>query len=587
MTGTRLSRRLLLGLLICHAALLAWGAYRQSPTFNEPGHLVAGISNWQFGRFDVYSVNPPLVRMVAAAPVLLAGAKTEWRSFREGPGARPEFGLGADFVAANGERSSQLFTFARWACIPFGMLGACVCFWWGRDLYGPAAGLLAAVLWCFCPNILAHGQLITSDAAATALGVFACYTFWRWLKRPTWWHALVSGVVLGIAELAKTTLVIFYPLWPLLWLVYRWPQRRELGSRDWLREAGMLVARMIVGLYVINLGYGFEGTFTRLGYYRFVSAALGTELGAGTPSKNGGNRFTGTWLENVPIPLPKHYVLGIDLQKQDFENYDRPSYLRGQFSPKGWWYYYLYALAIKVPLGTWLLVGLATTARFWGRTSVTWNDELILLSPALVILAFVSSQTGFSEHMRYVLPIFPFVFIWVGRVATLRLRQHRLLTGAVVAALAWSICSSLWICPHSLSYFNELVGGPTGGSAHLIQSNVDWGQDLLELKRWLNRHPEAKPLNLVYFGYFDPEHASLPYVVPERLLTGNSERIQVSQIPAGWYAVSANFVRGYPWFVYTGSGSEAYLDQNQLTAFQELKPVAMAGYSILIYHVER
>jgi len=573
-----------LSILSLHAAMLAWGAYLHSPTLNEPGHLAAGISNWQFGRFDVYSVNPPLVRMLAAVPVLLAGAKTDWRGFYEGPGTRSEFRLGSDFVAANSVRSTWLFTLARWACIPFSLLGGYICFRWGSELYGPAAGLLALTLWCFCPNVLAHGQLITSDAAAASLALAAGYTFWRWLKQPTWWHTLVSGLVLGVAELAKTTLVVFYPLWPLMWLAYRWPELRQMSHRCWLRELGMLASRMLVGMYVINLGYGFEGTCMRLGNYRFVSAALGAAPGTKEAPSNGGNRFSGTWLSSLPVPLPKHYLLGIDLQRQDFENFNRPSYLRGQFSPKGWWYYYLYALAIKVPLGTWLLIALAASVRIAAKTG--WRDEFILLSPAFIILAFVSSQTGFSEHMRYVLPIFPFAFVWIGRLAAVFDGQHRIRTGLAIAALAWSIGSSLSIYPHSLSYFNELVGGPRGGPAHLIHSNVDWGQDLLELKKWRDKHPEAQPLNLVYFGYFDPRHVGFEYIASEALFSGNGP-LRADEIPPGWYAVSVNFVRGYPWFAYKGDGTEGHLAQERLVAFQKLQPVAIAGYSIYIYHVER
>jgi 4-amino-4-deoxy-L-arabinose transferase-like glycosyltransferase len=591
---SRLYCAFLLSIIALHCVGLAWMAAVDSPTFNEPAHLVAGLSNWQLGRFNIYSVNPPLVRMVAAVPALLSRARTDWHRFSEEPGARPEFDLAREFIAANGERSLWIITLARWACIPFSVLGAYICFRWARDLYGSGAGLLSLTLWCFCPNILAHGHLITSDVAATALGITAGYTFWRWLKQPTWWHTLISGLVLGAAELAKTTLVIFYPLWPLMWLAYRWPQRPDMTGRDWLREAAMLAVRMIVGLYVINMGYGFEGTFTRLGDYRFISAALGgTSANEGAPQGTG-NRFAGTCWEHLPVPLPKHYVVGIDLQKQDFENYKRSSYFRGRFSGTGWWYYYLYALAIKVPLGTWLLLGLASSLWIWRgpgevaprtKQSISARDEFILVAPAAIILTFVSSQTGFSEHMRYVLPIFPFVFVWIGRIVTGLGRKKWIIAGATTTALAWSIASSMWIFPHSLSYFNELVRGPRGGPAHLILSNVDWGQDLVELKHWLAMHPKAAPLNLLYFGYFDPRDVGWDYSVPDQLLEDETW-ISATRIPPGWYAVSVNFVRGCRWYVHTEDGSIAKLGQNRLTAFQEIEPVAMAGYSIYIYHVE-
>jgi hypothetical protein len=482
----RIARRTVAVLLLIHTFLLAYSAYVHSPTLNEPGHLVAGLSHWKFGRFDIYSCNPPLVKMVAALPVMAAGYHEDWSGFYTGPGARPEFSMGEDFVAANGERSFFLFMIARWACIPFSWVGAMTCYLWARDLYGRPAGVFACLIWCFEPNILAHAALITPDAPATALGLAACYTFWRWLKTPTWTQAALTGVVLGLAELCKTTLIVFYPLWPLMWVVYRWRDRRHT---PWLREAGMLALRMLIGLYVLNLGYGFEGTFTPLGKFHFVSdlftgsSSLTPDTRHPTPLSSNiehptsniqHNRFAHTWLGALPAPFPKHYLLGLDITQQYFENPGRPSYLRGQWRDHGWWYYYLYACAIKVPLALWLLGALTiwTRLRRSGvveqrssggekqsssgveeqrssggekRTSEdassttpllhssstplqtssiqhpasTIRGEFILLFPAAVIFTVVSSQTSINEHMRYVLPAFPFFFIFISQTARL------------------------------------------------------------------------------------------------------------------------------------------------------------------------
>jgi len=427
---SRIARRTVFALLVIHTGLLAYSAYVHSPTLNEPAHLVAGLSYWRFGRFDVYNVNPPLVKMVAALPVMAAGYKEDWSGFYSGPGARPEMGMGETFVAANGERSFFLFMIARWACIPFSWIGAIVCYLWARDLYGRPSGVMAVAIWCFEPNILAHASLITSDAAGTALGLAACYTFWRWLKQPTWSQAALTGVVLGLAELCKTTLVLFYPLWPLMWLVYRWPDRTRMVARDWFREAAMLALRMLVGLYVLNLGYGFEGSLKPLQEFHFVSDLFtGRESSVESREQENPqseirnpesptNRFANSWLGNLPVPFPKHYLLGIDIQQKDFEHYGRPSYLRGVWQDHGWWYYYLYAAAIKVPIGLWALGLLAVIARLSlsrqerlsekppttndQRRTPRLRDEFILLFPATVIFAVVSSKTGFSEHFRYV-----------------------------------------------------------------------------------------------------------------------------------------------------------------------------------------
>ncbi len=134
-----------------------------------------------------------------------------------------------------------------------------------------------------------------------------------------------------------------------------------------------------------------------------------------------GNRFRGTWLERITVPLPADYVYGFDLQRRDFEA-GFESYLAGEWRHHGWWYYYLYAMAVKVPLGILILVVsniVWTLSAYLNR--VTWFDEFALVVPAIVILAVVSSQTGFNHHMRYLLPFWPYIFISTSKLAARRM----------------------------------------------------------------------------------------------------------------------------------------------------------------------
>ncbi len=207
--------------LLCHFALLVWGAAEHSPSVDEVGHMAAGVSHWQFGRFDLYRVNPPLVRLVAAIPVVISQPETDWSDYSDLPTSRSEFPCGRRFIEKNGSRSLWLFALARWMCIPFSLLGAGMCYLWGRDLYGPAAGRLASVLWCFSPTILGQAQMITPDTGATSLGLAAVYVFWHWLRRPDFPGAGLAGIVLGLALLTKGTWIILFGLWPALWLMWR------------------------------------------------------------------------------------------------------------------------------------------------------------------------------------------------------------------------------------------------------------------------------------------------------------------------------------------------------------------------------
>jgi hypothetical protein len=601
-TGQRFHRNLAAVLIMVHAALVAWPAWRWSPTVDEVAHLPAGVSHWKFRRFELYRVNPPLIRMIAAAPLLGADPQIDWSAFSEQPYDRPEFSIGPAFVRSNGQRIFWYFTWARWACLPVSVLGAWACYRWGKECYGAVPGLLSLALYTFCPNLIGNAALITPDAGAAAFGVLAGYCFWRWLRHPNVLTMGLAGVSLGLAELTKTTWIILFGLWPLLTLLWTLtapaaPTTEPNSPSETPEEPTppryslrgvQLCGMLVLGLYLLNLGFGFEKSFQRLDHFHFISRTLGGANAHTTP----GNRFAGTALGELPVPVPANYVAGIDVQRYDFER-KKWSYLCGEHKLGGWWYYYLYALGVKVPLGTIVLGCLAVISTGLRCRLLGWRtlrDDLIILLPALTVLALVSSQTGFSRYMRYVLPMLPFAYVWIGQVGRwFELRHHsaiihrtwqRGFAAASGVALVAAVCSSLAIWPHSLSYFNEIVGGPKHGPRHLLDANIDWGQDLIYFKEWVADHTEARPLFLSYFGFFDPKTAGLDYPPapgqPVARESGTIPNVGMPEPIAGWYAVSVNELYGYK---HLGAESDRY------AYLRQMQPVARCGYSILIFHL--
>lgn len=573
------SAHLLTVLLLVHAALLGWGAAVHSPTIDEIAWLPGGLAHWKTGRLDIVINHPPLVRLVAAAPLLFADP---CMTAFEHP--RDDRSVGSEFIRTNGSRSFWLFTLGRWACIPFSILGAIACFVWARDLYGPRPGLLAATLWCFCPNILAHGQLVAHDVPAASLGLIATYTFWRWLRCSNWTNTLLGGVFLGLALLTKMTMLLLVVLWPLLWIGWRvGTVEKRRSVRNWLIEGAMLATILVVAFDLVNLGYGFQGSFARLDSYRFRSQAMG-----GLEDQRG-NRFAGSSLGDLPIPFPRAFIEGVDFQRFALEG-GLPiqfSYLRGEWSVRGWWYYYLYALAIKVPLGTSCLLLLSVIFRIRRVDGVRRaRDEMVLLAPAAALLFVASASLAWTDHLRHILPCFPFAFVWISRIANVTWAGHRWLFGMGLVATAWSIVSSLSVYPHSLSYFNELVGGPVNGHYHLVSSNIDFGQDLLNLKRWYDQHPEARPLGLAYndLRSVDPHIAGIEYFeAPSGPAPGVPiERSRANDLgpKPGWYAANVNAFRVDEW-----PARRNYPDLPFYGYFLKFSPVARAGYSIYIYHI--
>ena len=303
-----------------------------------------------------------------------------------------------------------------------------------------------------------------------------------------------------------------------------------------------------------------------------------------------GNRFAGTPLGHLVVPVPANYLRGIDEQRRDLES-EWPSYLAGEWRLTGWWYYYLYALAVKVPLGIWALVFWSVgLTLFRHRSSAAIVDELGLWLPAMAVLVLVSSQTGFNHHMRYVLPLFPFVVIATTKTAYYFRAGRWLASSLVASCFFWALCSSLLAYPHSVSYFNEAAGGPGNGNAHLLDSNIDWGQDLLFLRDWLQKHPEARPLGLAYMNTVDPRIVGLEFDLPppgmaSSLSSGEQAAHETAGPQPGYFAVSVNFIRGMAYQAPNGRGSWHSVSAQDYVYFRQFQPSAKAGYSIFIYRI--
>jgi len=183
-------------IVLVHVLLAVYGALVHCPVMDEVAHLPAGISHWRFGHFDLYKVDPPLLRMVAALPVLAVGADEDWTNIAEDGvhWRRPEFLVGFDFARRNGDRLVLLIQLARLAMVPLSVVALIVCYVWARDLYGPVPGLVAATLWGFCPHALAYAPVLTPDVGGAALGVLTVFLAWRWSQ-------MRGGLMLWLAEL--------------------------------------------------------------------------------------------------------------------------------------------------------------------------------------------------------------------------------------------------------------------------------------------------------------------------------------------------------------------------------------------------
>jgi len=628
-------------LLLINATMLSWAATKHSPTLNEPAHLVAGLSHWELHDYSLYKVNPPLTRLLASLPVVLYGYESDWSQMQGIPGSRPELPVAEYFMAANGTRCINYFVLARWACIPFSLVGALICFFWSRDICNSnIAGLISMTVWCFEPNIMAHGELITPDCAATSLGLAAGYFFYRWLVVSSWKRALLAGALLGLAEVTKMSWVILFPLWPLLWLLKRilWSMlfSSESKNMDSLHtdthstshhqyqgsfgmEFFQMVTIICLCLYVLNAFYLFDGTGTPLRDCSFVSSTLN---GLGVPGAIG-NRFEDSLLGEVPIPVPKQYLLGLDVQNRDFEDYGYLNYLCGEFKDGGWWYYYSYGLLIKTAHGMHVLLlfslgGIFSVVRCYSRfrhnqeknncdvsqeirlekSAISASSQFhllvslaVLITPASFLFVIASARTEINQHIRYVLPCIGVACVlagasWLAVVFSKTKFIRHISFGAITSGLLWLVSTTLFHHPDCLAYFNEFAGGSRNGAKHLIHSNLDWGQGLLYLRRWMRSNPGKKPVHLAYHGFAAPTDFGIRDTLPVTAFFMPSDqpgKLQL-KLAKGFYVISANLLMGYP-APARHHRTATVIPPEVFSALRQMDPIGHLGYSLIVYEI--
>jgi len=537
-----------------HLVLGIDSARRLTVTHDEYWHLPAGLAVWQTGRFDADNLNPPLTRIWDALPLLCTSARID-------PAVQPgdAFQLGDHFLTDNRARYEFYLALARSMNLLFSVSTGLILAVWAKQLFGSGSACLAASLWAFCPNALAHAALVTPDAGAACLFTATLYAAWYFSKRPTWSRAVLLGALLGAAQLTKFTSLLLYPLCVAAWLIIRVRNRGIL----WEPRGRLLFQWLLafaVSLVVLNLGFLFRGSFERLDNYRFQSRAL---------------REIATVLKpvaGVRVPLPRDFLEGLDHQRLMMEG-QHPVYLDGEWRLDGFGDYYPRAMAYKIPHATQVLclLGLvfaAVPAGLLCGERVSW-----LLWVTVLVTIGLASCIGMQLGIRYALPVLPALYLASSQAARW-LGWNRFLVRTVLLLIPMAgLPLSLRYHPHHLAYFNELSGGPAGGRAHLLDSNLDWGQDLRELADYLHEHP-VEDLGLAYFGMLPPSELGIDYHLPP------SHRPE-----PGWYAVSVNFAFGRPHLIQNPDGQRRPADFQEFGYFRRLEPTARIGYSIDLYHI--
>jgi len=471
--------------------------------------------------------------------------------------------------------------------------------------------------------MLAHGRLVTTDVAAALGTTLAGLSFIRFLERPSRKVALVSGLALGTALLLKFSTFLLVPFLAALTVLWMLLESRKIirylsgaviigSSAAWLvllpylgTTAWYPPERQLWDAYFALFDYA-HGPLGRMGHApakedfaslvndrtRDLRACVRLITEPNFPRLKRCPAELAIFLADKPMVRAwGEYLLGLVLTTWRASAGDLAFFL-GEVSASGWRQYFPVVYAMKEPLAFHLLTAVALVlalTRVWSssmslRSMVAWlrshpADTLMLSWLALYWSMAIHSRLNLG--IRHLLPVFPFTIMlvsrqigrWLEMAPGLSVRLLSLLsTRRVVVAclLLWQVVSVLRVYPSFLAYFNEAVGGPAGGARYVVDSNLDWGQDLRRLRAFVDTH-QITQIGVDYFGGGSPG-----YELGEKFIPWESAK---GPYP-GWLAVSVSLLqfsqaRWDPALEYPAADAYAWL--------QGKRPAAQIGHSIYVF----
>jgi Dolichyl-phosphate-mannose-protein mannosyltransferase len=545
---------------------------QESQTYDEAVHLAAGYSYLTTGDYRLNPEHPPLSKMLAALPLLFLKPHLPVEDASWSNGNTLYFG--ATFLYLNRVPAETLLLVARSVTIlctvSFGLFLAV----WTRRRFGAAVALLALFLYALDPNIIAHGRYVTSDLPITCFLFLAVIAWAAFLSSRRWRDLATAGLGLGLASVVKFSGLALFPIFVVLYVIKWWQESRPdsgAASRRKLSASHLALSLAVIGGITVVLIAACYGPETiRLTRRGSPSAPLAARMDR--QDWFGERLYQTASFLNIPS---YSYLLGLRVVARH-NSEGHPAYLLGKTSEKGgWWYYFPVAFALKTPTAVLLLLLVSLLIVVAGLRHGNLFHILKRLPFHWYVLALPMTAfflLGMRSHLtiglRHILPVYPFLFVLVSAIV-LGSPSRKVLPVLLVAVALLQIAENVRIFPHYLAFFNLPSGGPAHGTDYLLDSNIDWGQDLKKFRRWLDTHGNP-PVCLAYFGM---SYTTL-YGMRQNSLPATWEVEKRSHLDCIG-AISATLLH------------DVYVQPGQFAWLRQLKPIGNIGYSLYLYDLRK
>jgi len=594
-------------LLTLFGLLAVTSMWNDNANYDERIHLPAGYSYITQQDMRLNPEHPPLVKDLAALPLLFMkinfpfqswGWNTPLTAYSSRTLAwQTDVSFGNDLLYYSGNDAQNMMRYGRIPIILIGILLGFYIFRFVRELWGDLAGIIALTFYSFSPTFLAHTRLVTTDVAAAAAFFISFYYLYKWLKAPTRRNLGVFGIVLGLGLLTKFSTFLLIPIFG--FIVFAW----ILLHGQWKKYLGGFILVLLIAYLVVGAVYAYH-TWNYPAEKQAIDTAFVLSTFGFRPLAN-----LSIWISSQPVLRAwGHYFLGflMVLQRSGGGN---TTYYLGEVSANGSRSYFPIVYLLKEPLAyillTFFALFLALKKFIAYKTSggksfrqdfsnLLKNNfaEFGMLAIIVVYWAF-SIKSNLNIGVRHVLPTLPFIYtltarqisFWIkggiqerisnyhGFWQLFSLYWRRFKRGFIIAVLfIWAVTSVVSAWPSFLAYFNGIAGGSNYGYKFVVDSNLDWGQDILRLAQFIEKN-NIKEIKMDYFSGAPAEY----YIKTAKIDSYNREVPQ-----KGWLAVSATILMG----ACKGDKIPCSYSERAYTWLDSYKPVAKIGYSIFVYDIK-
>ena len=574
--------------LVVTALILAiTSVWNDAPIVDEIPHIGAGYSYIARQDSRLNPEHPPLAKDLAGVSLKIYGIQDkvafEDKSWQTDINGQWEFGR--KLIFNSGNDATWVSRFAKLPILIFFIISAIIIFIWARQIANNFAALMALFLFAFSPTVLAHARFVTTDIPALFGVLLSSYFFVHYLKNQTRKNLIVAGFAFGIAELTKFSLFLLVPFFIILAVIYAFLNFSQSKVRATLYKLHSTALIILIGYIFVVWPVYILHTWN---YPPELQQAHTDNL----LQSYGRRSVAETVIYMADKPLIRglaEYGLGLLMVTQRSIG-GNTTYFLGEVRNWAWPQYFPVVYFIKEPLAFWgllALVLLITSARVKGlkfkvKSYIDWSrdnfDKFFMLAWTSLYW-FVSIRANLNIGVRHLMPVYGFTFILLSSALvkiSSSLDRKKLFTFCFLLStlLGWYLYENISVYPYYLTYFNQVAGGPSGGYRYVVDSNLDWGQDLKRLADWV-KEKDIKKISLDYFGWSDQT-----YYIKEGLVW----------IRAGQYKNTADFLKDNPEGGYIAVSASFFMGSREKpeTSYAWLdnyKPITVIGNSIFVWYI--